>query len=52
VPGVVGSVREDDVMTPRRSFIGGAPLLAAGFVVPRAEGQARKPAITVYRDPT
>ena len=39
-------------MTSRRSFIEGGVLLAAAFAVSRAEGQARKPAITVYRDPT
>jgi hypothetical protein len=39
-------------MTSRRSLIGGGFLLAAGFVVPRAAAQPRKPAITVYRDPT
>jgi hypothetical protein len=39
-------------MTSRRSLIGGGLLLAADFVVPRAEGQPRKPAITIYRDPT
>lgn len=39
-------------MTSRRSFITGSVVLAAGLVVPWAEGQARKPAITVYRDPT
>ena len=39
-------------MTSRRWFVGSGLLLAAGFAVPRAEGQPRKPAITVYRDPT
>ena len=36
----------------RRSFIAGGLVLAAGLVVPRPEAQPRKPAITVYRDPT
>ena len=39
-------------MTSRRLFIGGGLLLTTGFIVPRAAGQPRKPAITVYRDPT
>lgn len=39
-------------MTSRRSFITGSLVLAGGLVVPGAEGQPRKPAITVYRDPT
>ena len=36
----------------RRSFIGGGVLLAGDVIVRRADGQPRKPAITVYRDPT
>jgi hypothetical protein len=39
-------------MTSRRSFVGGGLVVIAGFVVSRAEAQPRKPAITVYRDPT
>ena len=39
-------------MTSRRLFVGGGLLLAAGFATPHAVGQPRKPAITVYRDPT
>jgi hypothetical protein len=39
-------------MTSRRSFITGGLMLATGLVVPGYEAQPRKPAITVYRDPT
>ena len=39
-------------MTSRRSFIAGGLVLATGLVVPAADAQPRKPAITVYRDPT
>jgi hypothetical protein len=43
---------EGIVMTSRRALIGGGVLLAVTLIVPRAWGQSRKPAITVYRDPT
>ena len=39
-------------MTSRRSFITAGLVLATGLVVPGAGAQPRKPAITVYRDPT
>ena len=39
-------------MTSRRSFVTGGLVLAMGLVVPPGEAQPRKPAITVYRDPT
>ena len=39
-------------MTSRRSFIAGGLVLATGFVAEGVAGQPRKPAITVYRDPT
>ena len=41
-------------MTSRRSFIAAGLGTAAGLWLwlPRAEAQSRKPAITVYRDPT
>jgi hypothetical protein len=38
--------------TSRRSFIAGGLILAAGIAVPGLGAQPRKPAITVYRDPT
>jgi len=39
-------------MTSRRSFVTGGLMLAASLVVPPAGAQPRRPAITVYRDPT
>jgi hypothetical protein len=39
-------------MTSRRSFIGFGALMATAVVVRTAAAQPRKPAITVYRDPT
>jgi hypothetical protein len=39
-------------MTTRRSFIAGGLVVATGLVSRGAGAQARKPAITVYRDPT
>jgi hypothetical protein len=36
----------------RRSFVAGASVLAGGLVVPGLHAQPKKPAITVYRDPT
>jgi len=41
------------MVTSRRAFVAGGLVLAAGAVVPAAAAaQPRKPAITVYRDPT
>jgi hypothetical protein len=40
------------MITSRRSLIAGGLVLAAGLVVPGVGAQPRKPAITVYRDPT
>jgi hypothetical protein len=38
--------------TSRRSFVAGALVLAGGLIVPGLHAQPRKPAVTVYRDPT
>jgi hypothetical protein len=36
----------------RRSFVAGTLVLAGGMIVPGLHAQPKKPAITVYRDPT
>jgi hypothetical protein len=40
------------MLTSRRAFVAGSLTLGAGLVVPRLAAEPRRPAITVYREPT